>query len=149
MALLERRASKKAAIAHPNTYSGSRIVKAIHLALRWNMNHRGSRKRSTRRQTVLGFSCCGTLRCRIDQVQRKMMDTELQTISMVDRMLGACTNAGADAGNEHTGLNVIILRFSFVLKDIRLQKSLNGDQRDFLFHQALPTHLSRQASEPS
>jgi hypothetical protein len=33
---------------------------------------------------------------------------------MVDLMLGPCTKAGADAGNEHTGLNVIILPSFFV-----------------------------------
>jgi len=44
----------------------------------------------------------------MDQVQRKIMAKELQIMSMVERMFGACTKAGGVRGKVQLGEKVII-----------------------------------------
>jgi hypothetical protein len=80
---------------------------AIHLALRVKRYSDRRAARRIRRHRLAsggwGRTCGGTVRWRIDQVQRKMTARELQRMSMVDRMFGSRTNAGAARGKVQLG----------------------------------------------
>jgi hypothetical protein len=57
----------------------------------------------------VGVHCSGTLRWRMDQVHRIRIERQLQTISRVERTLGAATKPRDSVGRVQLGWNVRIV----------------------------------------